>query len=324
MLRMPQRLLSVCFLLLYPSIQATAQNPAGTSAPPSPQALSEFEGLYDYWNDGTLFIVASGEQLVAIIGEVKYPLRMAGTDEFTNPGGDTIPFVRDSVGRIVAFKEGRETFRRRSPIVSATARMLLEPRPRGPGDRPVSYRYQAPEAIPDGVRVAEARSGSLTPEVAEQLVTGILDGTYPDVRSLLVYHKGALRLEEYFYGYDRERPHQMRSLTKSVISLLAGVAVDRGLLRADEPVLGKLGYSTHANPDPRKARITLTDLLSNQSGFACDDRDGASPGNEVTLYETADWVKAFVDLPVAADPGTVGRYCSVGFLTAGRIVERVA
>ncbi len=138
-----------------------------------------------------------------------------------------------------------------------------------------------------------------------------------------MYHENALRLEEYFYGFDRDRPHQMRSLTKSVISLLAGIAVDRGLLRADEPVLGRLGYASYANPDPRKARITLAHLLGNQSGLACNDHDGASPGNEVKLYETADWAKGVADLPVLSDPGTVGQYCSGGFLAVGRILERV-
>src|SRR5262249_29398901 len=44
----------------------------------------------------------------------------------------------------------------------------------------------------------------------------------------------------------------------------------------------------------------------------------------VKLYETPDWAKAFVDLPVVADPGTVGRYYSGGIITAGRIIERVA
>lgn len=133
--------------------------------------------------------------------------------------------------------------------------------------------------------------------VAAQIVNGVLDGTYPDVRAIAVHHNGALVLEEYFYDYDRDRPHQMRSLTKSVVSLLAGAAVDRGLLRADEPVIARLGYASIENPDPRKERITLVDLLSNQSGLACDDRDGASPGAEVNLYDTDDWPKAFVDLP---------------------------
>ena len=116
----------------------------------------------------------------------------------------------------------------------------------------------------------------------------------------------------------------MRSLTKSVVSLLAGAAVDRGLLKADEPVFARLGYGAVANPAARKARITLTDLLSNQSGLACDDRDASSPGNEVGLYNSPDWVKAFVDLPALAEPGTVGRYCSFGFKAAGRAVERAA
>jgi CubicO group peptidase (beta-lactamase class C family) len=70
--------------------------------------------------------------------------------------------------------------------------------------------------------------------------------------------------------------------------------------------------------------VTLTDLLSHRSGFACDDRDPDSPGNEVRLYETPDWVKAFVDLPMVADPGTVAHYCSGGFITTGRIVERAS
>ena len=150
----------------------------------------------------------------------------------------------------------------------------------------------------------------------------MIDGTYPDVRSILVYQAGALRLEEYFYGYDLSRPHQMRSFTKSVIALLAGAAVDRGKLRADEPVLRRLGYAAYANPDPRKDRITLLDLLSNRSGLPCDDHHPASPGNERKLYETDDWVKAFLDLPLIADPGTEARYCSAGFFTAGRVIER--
>ena len=116
----------------------------------------------------------------------------------------------------------------------------------------------------------------------------------------------------------------MRSLTKSVISLLVGAAVDRGLIRADEPVLARLGYSSYKNPDPRKAKVTLLDLLSNQSGFACNDHDSDSPGNELKLYPTQDWPKAFVDLPLVSDPGAVGRYCSGGFFAAGRIIEQAA
>jgi CubicO group peptidase (beta-lactamase class C family) len=309
-------------MTLFITVTMAAFVPAAQAPPLPPPGLAEFEGLYEYQDGQTLVIVAGGDRLFAIIADGKYELTAAGTDTFRNRGGDTIPFLRGADGRIKAFQEGDHTFARLSPAVPAAARQLLHPRPPGPDGRPVVYRYQRPAALPDGIGVGEAGSATLPREVAERLVNGVVDGTYADVRSILVHRRGALVLEEYFYGYDRDRPHSMRSLTKSVIALLAGAAVDRGLLRADEPVLGRLGHATFANPDPRKAKVTLTDLLSNRSGFACDDRDGASPGNEVKLYDTPDWVKTFVDLPMAGDPGTVGRYCSFGFITAGRIVER--
>ena len=319
-----RRLILVTLFCACALTSGEAQTPAVGSAPAPQPNLSAFEGTYDYRDGGTLTMVASGERLIAIIGEAKYSLRAVAADTFANPSGDQIPFMRDSAGHVVAFMEHGATFARRSALVTAEARRLLEPRPRGSDGRPPQYRYAAPQELADGIRAGEARAGTLPRAVAEQVVNGVLDGTYPEVRAIAVHHKDALVLEEYFYGYDRKRPHQMRSLTKSVISMLAGAAVDRGLLRADEPVLARLAYASFANPDPRKARVTLTDLLSHQSGFACDDHDRRSPGNEVKLYETDDWPKAFVDLPMLAEPGRDGRYCSFGIITVGRIIERAA
>lgn len=320
--------------LLLPAVLVSgAATPAGARQPSRPPALVaaapqgdliEFEGHYEYRDGATLFILVHAGQLVAVLDGTPYLLRPTGADTFTNPSGGAIPFFRDANGRITAFREEADTFARLSSTVSAEARRLLEARPPGPDGRPVIYRYAPPPALPDDIPTRAAGSGALSVEVLERLVNGVAHGTYPNVRSILVYHRGALILEEYFYGYDRTRPHQMRSFTKSVISLLAGVAVDRGLLRADEPVLARLGYAAYEHPDRRKAQITLAHLLSNQSGLACDERDGASPGNEVKLYETADWVKTFIDLPMVADPGTAARYCSGGFFTAARIIERVA
>lgn len=288
----------------------------------SPQAtLTEFEGRYAYRDGLSLFMVESHGQLVAIIDQSKYLLRPAGPDVFLNPPGDSIPFIRDSTGRVVAFKEYGERFARLSSDVPISARSLLEARARGPDGSLLDYRYESPKKLADGIAVGKATSASLWPELFERLVNAVGDGTYPDVHSILVHHKGVLLLEEYFYGFDRDRPHEMRSFTKSVISLLVGVAVDRGLLRADESALQRLGYARPRNFDPRKSRITVSQLLSNQSGLACNEYDRSSPGKETNLFETADWVRAFFDVPMAADPGTVGSYCSGGFYAAGRLVE---
>ncbi|HST08050.1 MAG TPA: serine hydrolase, partial [Gemmatimonadaceae bacterium] len=155
------------------------------------------------------------------------------------------------------------------------------------------------------------------------MVRRVVDGTYPDVHSILVYRGGRLVIEEYFYGYDRDRPHQMRSATKSVVSMLAGIAIDRGFLAGEsELVTKRLPYASYANPDPRKDALTLRDLLTMQSGLACDDWDAKSPGNESRVYLSPDWVKFVLDLPIIAQPGTHGSYCSGGVAVVGRIVER--
>ncbi|HKS54574.1 MAG TPA: serine hydrolase [Steroidobacteraceae bacterium] len=288
------------------------------------QDLAGFEGRYEYRDGLTLFMVAKGEELVAIIGGSKYVLRASRADTFMNPAGDSIPFLRDAGGRIVAFKEYGAAFARLSSIVPEDVRLLLQPRPPGPRGLPAEYKYQRPARLPDGIEVGAAGPGTITPDVAERLVQGVIDGAYPDVRSILVYHQGALRLEEYFYTFTRDRPHEMRSLTKSVIALLAGAAVDRGLLRADEPALARLRYPQPKNPDPRKEQVTLRHLLSNQSGLACNEHDRNSPGKETNLFETDDWVQAFFDVPMVADPGKTGSYCSGGFYAAGKMIEHAA
>ena len=288
------------------------------------QDFAQFEGTYHYRERQTLYMVTNGSQLFALIEDSKYTLRHSGNDAFLNPVGDVVPFVRDSNAHIVAFKEHGDTFTRMSTTVPTSARSRLQPRPTTLNGEVPKYQYNAPIQLGDGIRVGRAGTATLSQEVAEQLVNGVITGKYSDVDSLLIYHKGSLILEEYFYGFSRQRPHGMISLSKSVIALLAGAAADRQLLQADGPVLDRLGYSEFKNPDPRKAKITLLNLLANQSGLACNEYDRNSPGNEAHLFETADWAKAFVDVPMIADPGTEARYCSGGFFATGRIIERVA
>jgi CubicO group peptidase (beta-lactamase class C family) len=159
-------------------------------------------------------------------------------------------------------------------------------------------------------------------EVAQKVVAKVVDGTYPGVHSVLLYLGSKLVMEEYFYGYGAERQQQLRSATKSIVSAVTGIAVDRGALTVDTLALRRLGLSGYANPDPRKARITVRDLLTMRSGLACDDHNTASPGRETVIDEQPDWIQAMFDLPQINDPGKAGFYCSGGVAVVGRIVEK--
>lgn len=288
------------------------------------RTLAEFEGVYAYHGGTTLTIVAADSLLYAVLDEAKYPLRSLGDDEFLNASGDTIPFRRGPDGIVSGFVERGVFFARRTPAVDpdTVALVRARPRPLGPDGRPASYVYHPPADLADGLRVASIAHAGLDQRTAIGLVTRVADGTYPDVHSVLLYRHGRLVLEEYFYGYDRERLHQLRSATKSLVSILVGIAIDRGALAGDgELVIKHLPYGRYANPDPRKDRLTLRDLLTMQSGLSCDDRDGDSPGNESRVYQTDDWVKYVLDLPMLDAPGSRGRYCSGNSHVAKQIVE---
>jgi CubicO group peptidase (beta-lactamase class C family) len=302
---------------ILPTASASAQPQPSMSQGSRP--LADYTGTYRYHGGTTLALVPADTLLVAIIDEAKYPLRASGPDRFVNGPGQTIPFRRDAAGTVTGFEEGGTYFERLSPTVDPSIAQLVLARPRDAG----AYAYQPPPYLGDGIAVGDLAGAGLDASVAEAIVRGAVDGTWADLHSVLVYRRGRLVLEEYFYGFDRARPHPMRSATKSVVSALVGVAIGQGALAGEqERVADRLPYAGFANPHPQKQALTLGDLLTHRTGLACDDWDGDSPGNEQRVYPSDDWVKFFLDLPVAAERGTVARYCSAGVVTAGRMVER--
>lgn len=192
--------------------------------------------------------------------------------------------------------------------------------PRPPGEP--KYAYRQPPDTGDGWTTARAADAGMDEAALARLVQRLIDAD-PSVRrpalihSLLVAYQGKLVLEEYFFGFDRDQPHDLRSAGKTFSSVLLGAAMRRGAKISPEsdvyPLLA--GRGPFASPDPRKSAISLAHLLTHTSGLACDDNDPVSPGNEMTMQmqeRQPDWWKYTLDLPVAHDPGSRYAYCSAG------------
>lgn len=282
--------------------------------------LADYVGTYADAPGHTIEI-ADGDGLFAVVDEGKYPLRPSGVDQFTTIGGQLVSFPRDASGKVTGYEQDGQFHPRVSTTITPEAAALAWPRPKGQ-DSPADYRYRAPADLHDGIAVGDIARSDLGVSTADAIVRAILAGTYKDVHSVLLYQRGKLVLEEYFYGYNAERPHQLRSATKSVVSALAGIAIDRGALSgASETVLPEMSYSSYANPDPRKAAITLGDLLAMSSGLDCNDHSSTSPGRETVIDDKPDWVKSTLDLPMINTPGTKAYYCSGGVAVVGRLIE---
>jgi CubicO group peptidase (beta-lactamase class C family) len=285
-----------------------------------PHPLSDYVGRYADAHGTTVDVVA-GSELFAVQDEAKYILRPAGIDTFSTNAGERIPFVRNAKGIVTGYQEAGRFHPRTAMTPSRNAVTLLRPRPPGE-DSPAGYRYHIPVDLHDGIPVGDIAASSLDSAIAATIVGGVLDGTYPDVHSILLFQRGRLVMEEYFYGYTAQRQHQLRSATKSVVSALAGIAIDQGKIAgASERVLPQMRYTSYEHPDPRKSAMTLGNFLSMSSGLDCNDHSDSSPGRETVIDDAPDWVEATLDLAVINNPGSRGYYCSGGVAVVGRLIE---
>ena len=89
----------------------------------------------------------------------------------------------------------------------------------------------------------------------------------PRLQSLLVSRHGKLVFEYYAKGVGPTRVTNVKSVSKSIISALVGIAIDRRILEGRQPTDRSLLPGAHKDPDPRKARITVEDLLTMRSGL---------------------------------------------------------
>ncbi|GMU08971.1 serine hydrolase domain-containing protein [Corallococcus caeni] len=190
--------------------------------------------------------------------------------------------------------------------------------PTGPGS--------PPDRLDDGWAVASFEDAGVQRPWFDALEHDVSEGTVEAPDAVLVARGGKLLYERYWNDFTREKAHDLRSATKSVTSLLVGVAHERGLLPdLDAPVLPLLPHLAPVrNPDPRKERITVRHLLQMRSGLSCDDWDPESPGNEERMYDTDDWARFIVDVPMRDEPGTVTRYCTGGVVLLGAVLEHVS
>jgi CubicO group peptidase (beta-lactamase class C family) len=249
--------------------------------------------------------------------------------------GDTLRFVDpdnakqrlavgyDSVAQQITMDVGRPvtlTLRTRDQAVGFYPRSPAAP----------SYAYRMPLAESDGWTVARAAAVGLDTGLLQALVERIAttDPVAPGaplIHSVLVARRGKLVLDEYFYGFDETRPHDLRSASKTFTSVMTGVAIDRGLIRSvDTPVYSAFpGGPALAQADARRSRITVAHLLTHSSGLACDDMDDDSPGNEDKMQsQTAtDWYQYILALPVVHNPGTTYAYCSGGMNLVGGVLR---
>jgi len=126
----------------------------------------------------------------------------------------------------------------------------------------------------------------------------------PRLHSLLVSWRGEMVLERYFNGTRATRPANIKSASKSVISALVGIAIDRGLIESvEQPIAPFFPRLLGSQDDAPKREITIEDLLTMQSGL-----ESTSNRNYGAWVQSPNWVQHALNRRLARPPGSIMEY----------------
>ena len=157
--------------------------------------------------------------------------------------------------------------------------------------------------------------------------------------AVVVARHGTLIYEQYFSGedwrwadplgtlvFDATVKHDLKSITKSVTSLLVGIGVDRGWI-ADINTSVFTYFPDHSDTQsPEKDRITLEHLLTMSAGLAWNESlPWSDPANnERQMDDTVDPYRYALERPVVTQPGRVYNYCGAAPILLQGVLQRTS
>ena len=202
---------------------------------------------------------------------------------------------------------------------------IIYPRVDSQGQPQYEYVYQVPEETGDGWKTSSLHSEGVDLERVNELIRNILNRGFENIHSVLLVKNGKLILEEYFYGYDRETKHQMRSATKSVTSILVGIAKDRKMIQSVDqkvyeffPEYESIDWSAPKNTIALKHVLTMTAGLD-WNEWTHPERDPRS--SVYAMGRSDDWIEFVLKRELVHLPGEMFNYSSGLSLVLGAILK---
>ena len=143
-----------------------------------------------------------------------------------------------------------------------------------------------------------------------------------DVDSVVVVRNGYMVADATIFPFEAGSRHIIYSCTKSVISALVGIAINKGYIEGvDQLVLDFFPKRTVANLDADKETMTLEDVLTMSTGLKCQDSYLYRWRGLRQMERSDDWVQFVLDLPMLEEPGTRFEYCNGASFLLSAIVQ---
>lgn len=198
-----------------------------------------------------------------------------------------------------------------------------------------TYQYSPPVDTGDGWVTAHLSEVGLNSAPLSELISRIRNENYPNIHSVLIVKDGKLAFEEYFPGidrrgreidYDHETLHELHSVTKSVNSLLIGIAIDQGYISGvDAKALDFFPEYEDLASDSAKGEISLRDLLVMRSGLKWDESTYPytdSRNDHSAMNKSTNQVHFVLSRPLVGEPGDQSSYNSGVSIVIGDILRK--
>lgn len=133
-------------------------------------------------------------------------------------------------------------------------------------------------------------------------------GQMTNLRSLIVQHKGRILNEHYFGTGSESNTYNVRSVTKSVMALLIGIAIDKGYISSIDQNISSFLEPLVSNYPSDKSTLKIRHLITMSGGFQGNELTNPEIYNE---WATADDRVSFIlSVPLVFTPGTHFSYDS--------------
>jgi CubicO group peptidase (beta-lactamase class C family) len=162
------------------------------------------------------------------------------------------------------------------------------------------------------------------PDLGDRLDAAVKRGELANLHAVIVARHGKLVLERYYAGRDERRgeplgvvtfgpevKHDLRSISKSIVGLLYGIALAEGRVPAlDQPLVDQFPAYADLARDPQRRRLTIAHALTMTLGTEWDEMlPYTSPRNsEIAMEMAPDMLRFVLDRPIVAEPGSRWTY----------------
>ena len=129
----------------------------------------------------------------------------------------------------------------------------------------------------------------------------------PGIKSIVLGRNGVIAAEEYYNDGGADVLHDVRSVTKSVMGLLIGIAIREGFIQSVDQTIGEFFVGTVIDRlEAAKRKITIEQLLTMSCGLEWHELDGGDSYDQ--WYRSGDHVKWVLDQPFIHAPGNGFNY----------------